>query len=271
MPTWLAGAVVFFTSGSVLVLEILAGRLLAPYVGVRLETYTAIIGTVLAGIAVGSWLGGRLADRVDPRRTLGPLMVAGGGLAMLSLPVVRAGGTPGTVQADATLLLAMSGFFAPAAVLSAVSPTVVKLQLRDLDVTGRLVGRLSALGTAGAIAGTYVAGFVLVAAASTSTVIITVGAALVVAGLLLWGGLARTRPPATMVALGVLTAVAAGGLASASDGPCDAETRYHSPGSSPTPPGPADGHCGSTSSATATSTSTIRPIWNCATPRSSRT
>jgi MFS family permease len=227
MPTWLAGAVVFFTSGSVLVLEILAGRLMAPYVGVRLETYTAVIGTVLAGIAVGTWLGGRFADRVDPRRTLGPLMAAGGGLAMLSLPVVRATGTAGSVGADATLLLAMSGFFAPAAVLSAVSPTVVKLQLRDLDVTGQVVGRLSALGTAGAIAGTFVAGFVLVAAAATSTVIIAVGAALVAAGLVLWAGLARPHPPAGMLALALVTAVGAGSLASASDGPCDVETRYH--------------------------------------------
>ncbi|MGH8994189.1 MAG: fused MFS/spermidine synthase [Acidimicrobiia bacterium] len=227
MPTWLAGAVVFFTSGAVLVLEILAGRLLAPYLGVRLETYTAIIGTVLAGIAVGTWLGGRLADRVDPRRTLGPLIVAGGGLAMLSVPVVRAAGTPSTLQADATLFLAMSGFFAPAAVLSAVHPTVVKLQLRDLDVTGAVVGRLSAVGTAGAIAGTFVAGFVLVAAAATSTVIIAVGAALVAAGLLLWAGLARPRPSATMLALAVLGAVGAGGLAAVSAGPCDVETRYH--------------------------------------------
>jgi len=227
MPTWLAGAVVFFTSGSVLVLEILAGRLLAPYVGIRLETYTAVIGTVLAGIAMGTWLGGRLADRVDPRRTLGPLMVAGGGLAMLSLPLVRAGGTPGTVGNESILMLAMIGFFPSAAVLSAVHPTVVKLQLRDLDETGQVVGRLSGLGTAGAIAGTFVAGFVLVAAAATSTVIIAVGAALVVTGLLLWAGLARPRPSATMLALALLAAAASGGLASASDNPCDVETRYH--------------------------------------------
>src|SRR5919106_4234165 len=120
MPTWLAGAVVFFTSGAVLVLEILAGRLLAPYVGVRLETYTAIIGTVLAGIALGTWLGGHLADRVDPRRLVGPMMVAGGGLSVLSVPLVRAYGTPSIAQADAIVVLAMVGFFAPAAVLSAV-------------------------------------------------------------------------------------------------------------------------------------------------------
>ncbi len=58
-----ARALVFFASASVLVLEILAGRMLAPFVGVTLETFTGIIGTVLAGIALGSWIGGRLADR----------------------------------------------------------------------------------------------------------------------------------------------------------------------------------------------------------------
>lgn len=76
----------------------------------------------------------------------------------------------------------MGGFFVPAAVLSAVHPTVVKLQLRDLHVTGQVVGRLSALGTAGAIVGTFIAGFILVAAAPTSTVIVAVGAVLVAGG-----------------------------------------------------------------------------------------
>src|SRR5262245_21287588 len=72
MPSFAAAAIVFGTSAAVLVLEILAGRLLAPHVGVTLETYTGIIGTVLAGIALGTWLGGRLADATDPRRLPGP-------------------------------------------------------------------------------------------------------------------------------------------------------------------------------------------------------
>ena len=41
---------VLCASGAVLVLEIIAGRLLAPYVGVSQETFTAVIGVVLAGI-----------------------------------------------------------------------------------------------------------------------------------------------------------------------------------------------------------------------------
>jgi spermidine synthase len=227
MPTWLAGAVVFFTSGSVLVLEILAGRLLAPYVGVRLETYTSVIGIVLAGISLGTWLGGRLADRVDPRKTLGPLMVAGGGLSMLSPAAVHGAGHPGLGTADDIIGLATVGFFLPAAVLSAVNPIVVKLQLRDLGVTGQVVGRLSAVGTAGAIVGTFVAGFVLVAAAATSTVIIAVGAALVITGLGLWVGLARPRPSAALLCVSLAVVAGAGTVGAVSDGPCDVETRYH--------------------------------------------
>ncbi len=227
MATWLAGALMFFTSGAVLVLEILAGRLLAPYVGVRLETYTAVIGIVLAGIAVGTWLGGRLADRVDPNKTLGPLMVAGGGLAMLAPAAVHAAGHPSVGTADDIIGLATIGFFAPAAVLSAVSPTIVKLQLRDLDVTGQVVGRLSAVGTTGAIVGTFVAGFVLVAAAATSTVIIAVGAALALTGSALWVALARPRPSAALLAASLGVVAGAGTLGAVADGPCDVETRYH--------------------------------------------
>ena len=65
MPAFLGALLVFVCSAAVLMLEILAGRLLAPYVGVSLNTYTAIIGTVLAAIALGV-LGRRQARR--PRR-----------------------------------------------------------------------------------------------------------------------------------------------------------------------------------------------------------
>ena len=84
LPDWFAVVLVTGTSAAVLVLEILAGRVLAPYVGVNLETYTAIIGTILAGIALGARLGGAAADHVDPRRLIPLLLVVGGALAMSS-------------------------------------------------------------------------------------------------------------------------------------------------------------------------------------------
>ena len=81
-------ALVFASSAAVLVLEIAAGRLLAPYIGVSLETFTGIIGVVLAGIAAGAWAGGLLADSTEPRLVIGPAFAAGGALTWLSLPIL---------------------------------------------------------------------------------------------------------------------------------------------------------------------------------------
>ncbi len=226
MNPMLAGGLVFFTSGAVLVLEILAGRLLAPYVGVTLETYSAIIATVLAGIAVGTWFGGRAADRVHPRVLLGPLLAGGGALAMGSVPFVRLLGTLADGTPEWAVPLSMGAFFTPAAVLSAVVPTVVKLQLRDLAITGQVVGRLSALGTAGAIAGTMLAGFVLVDAAPTTTSILVLGGLLLSAGTVLWVSVWRTSSTRFVAVIWALSLVGAGAGVAAGDR-CDVETLYH--------------------------------------------
>jgi len=223
MSPWTARALVFLTSAAVLVLEILAGRLLAPYVGVTLETFTGIIGTVLAGISLGAWLGGMAADRLDPRRLLGPVLVAGGVLAMLAPPIVTWFG-PGARAAGPTEIVTLTAlaFFAPALVLSMVTPMVVKIRLHDLSETGTVVGRYSAIGTAGAIFGTFVTGFLLIATLPSRPIVFGVGGALVVSGVVAWvaGG---DRGAATVP---LFLAVAAGAALFVVDGPCDTETAY---------------------------------------------
>ena len=62
----MAAGVTFLASGAVLVLEIVGLRLIAPYVGITLQTSTAVIGFALAAIAIGAWAGGAVADRRDP-------------------------------------------------------------------------------------------------------------------------------------------------------------------------------------------------------------
>ncbi len=222
LPTRWAKALVFFASGAVLVLEILAGRLMAPYVGVSLETFTGIIGTMLAGIAVGASVGGRMADRTPPRRLLGPTLVLGGALTWLSLPVLSALG-PG-VGSDPVSIVALTcfAFLAPATVLSAVSPMVAKLQLGDLEHTGSVIGSLSAAGTTGAIFATFFTGFVLAAALPSRPTVLGVGALLVIAGIWLWFRLGSSRPQA----IGAVFLLGAFGLGAASPTPCEHETAY---------------------------------------------
>lgn len=208
-----------------LLLEILAGRLLAPFVGVSLETFTAIIGTVLAGIALGSWWGGWMADRHSPLRMLGPLLVAGGILSMAAPTVVAVLG-PGFRGRDplGIVILTSLGFLAPAIVLSAVSPIVVKLRLQSLDETGSVVGQLSAVSTAGALFGTFVTGFVLLAAWPSRPIVLAVGGILVAVGAILT--IKSGLPSRTVTSIVAIAAASAAILALAVSGPCEYETPY---------------------------------------------
>jgi spermidine synthase len=227
---WLAIALVTGTSAAVLVLEILAGRLLAPYVGVSLETFTGIIGTILGGIAIGAWAGGVAADHIDPRRLLPGLLVLGGALSIATIPIVRVLGEGGTGGGARILILTAFGFLPSATVLSAVPPAVIKLQLRDLASTGATVGRLSAWSTAGALFGTFFTGFVLVSAAAVTTLIVSVGLLLMASGLALWAASrveGRSRSTASeMLGLGGLAAVSLVGVVTI-DSPCETQTAYY--------------------------------------------
>ncbi|WP_442811216.1 fused MFS/spermidine synthase [Streptomyces sp. NBC_00481] len=215
-----AAALVFGSSAAVLVVEIVALRLLAPYLGLTLETSTMVIGIALTAIALGSWLGGRLADQVEPRRLIGPSLGVSGAVVALTPALLRTTAEWAPVM---LLLIASLTILVPGALLSAVTPIVTKLRLTSLAETGTVVGRLSGVGTVGAIVGTVLTGFVLVSRLPVSGILIGLGTLLVVgAGLLEW----RTRGWSGTPALTL--AVVAGGLATTvAPGGCDAETKYH--------------------------------------------
>src|SRR5690606_20783061 len=91
--------------------------------------------------------------------------------------------------------------------------------------TGTTVGNLSAWSTGGAIAGTFLAGYVLVAFAAVTTLIVVVGCVLIVSGVGMWL-VRRVTPPSAMLSAGGLVALAAVGVVVA-DQPCDVQTRYY--------------------------------------------
>jgi len=225
MNRHVAAALVFLSSAAVLVFEIVAARLLTPYVGNTLETYTAIIGVILAGIAAGSWAGGKAADRYNPTHLIGPLLIVGGALAFVSIPVVDALGAgfrgAGPVT---TTLITVFAFFAPAAVLSAVTPAVIKLQLSSLTETGRIVGRLSAISTTGAILGTFLTGFVLVGLFPSRSIVRFTATFLVLLGVWALWTLRRRRP---VTALSTVLIGATALFSFAGSHPCTYESTYY--------------------------------------------
>lgn len=233
LPKGLAAFLVFFSSGAVLVLETAALRLVGPYVGVTLQVTSSVIGIALAAIAYGAWAGGWLADRRDPRTLLAPALVLAGIATAVTLPAVRyAGEVLRGGAASAILLLVALAVFVPAMLLSAITPMVVKLQLSDLRRTGQVVGRLSSIGTLGAVTATLVTGFVLVAALPSTVILLGLAVSLGLSGVILGGWLRRTageqltgpaRVSASLAVLGLLGA----GLTTVAPNPCDIETAYH--------------------------------------------
>jgi predicted membrane-bound spermidine synthase len=221
-------ATVFASSALLLVLEIVAGRLVAPYVGVSLYTWTSIIGVILAGLSLGNWLGGVWADNGATGQSVGRVLAAGGLYCLASLALL--GPLGAMVQQQGLTLLAASFtlaavlFFVPAALIGVVTPLLTTLALKLDPRAGHVVGRMHALAAIGSIAGTFAAGWWLVQSFGSRTVVLATGLALL--GLAL-PFLRRQRAPAQVLLLAAV--LGAGAVATLSGGlrsSCDRESAY---------------------------------------------
>lgn len=216
-----AALLVFGSSAAVLVVEIVSLRLLAPYLGLTLETSTIVIGLALTAIAGGAWLGGRWADEHDGRALIGTLLGVSGAVIAATPFLLRGAGS---VAGGSLLLLlaAAATIVVPGLLLAAITPIVTTLRLSSLTETGTVVGRLSGVGTAGAILGTVITGFVLISRVPVTWIMVGLGMTLAVAGVVVEVG---SRRRAAALAAGVLVL---GGLGAAvAPSGCDVETSYH--------------------------------------------
>lgn len=181
---------VFISSACIMVLELVAGRLVAKDLGSSLYTWTSIIGIVLAGITVGNYIGGRIADKYQPRKTLGTLFCLAS-IACITIIVLN------NVVGQWVFLWQLNWpvrvfshvcivFLLPSTLLGTISPVVAKMALDRGLPAGRTVGDIYAFGAAGSIAGTFLAGFYLIATMGTIAIVWTVSCVLLLMALFYW-------------------------------------------------------------------------------------
>ncbi len=178
--------ITFTASFCSLVIEMVAGRILAPFVGVSIYTWTSIIGVILAGISIGAFIGGKLIDRFPTRKTLGWLLLISGITALTIIPLTHAVAAyrfPVSLMARIFIITSII-FFIPGCVLGTISPVVVRLTLKNLDNAGNTIGKIYALSTLGAIIGTFVTGFFLISWMGTRTIVLVMGIILILASIL---------------------------------------------------------------------------------------
>lgn len=173
-------AILFYAMAGALALgyEVIWSQSVVQFMSTRSFAYSVMLATYLSGLALGSALFARSADRVrDPWSVFGLLVAAAGLVALAEISLL--GRWLFTVQAIAehtmisltgNPLLAMCARFAvatsyivlvPTLLLGAAFPAALKLII-DCGHVGRDVGRVIAVNTIGGIAGTAITGFVLV-------------------------------------------------------------------------------------------------------------
>lgn len=222
MNALFARIVVVVSGAAILVVETLATRLVAPYVGLTLESTSAVIGVALAGIAAGASLGGRWSDVLPPRRVAcGALIV--GGLGVLAVrPLVRVLGPALGPGPYAAVLLVAASTLVSVTALAMVTPAVIRARLESLEGSGTVVGQLSSAGTVGSIAGVFLTGFVLVTLLPVDVILLLTAATCLVLGAFT----ATARSRATVATTAVAAAVLSVALV-AVPGRCDVDTVYY--------------------------------------------
>lgn len=226
IPPWFLLAAVGASGAAVMIVEMTAVRALQPFFGSTTFVWTNVIAVVLAALAVGYAVGGRLADRRPSAGLLFGLLAAGGllvaGGAFLVPPVSRLFLSEGVDleglasvlvkgSLGATLLL----FAPPLLLLGAVSP--IAIRLLAAGGVGRAAGNVYAVSTVGSIAGTYLPTLLLVPhLGSRGSLLVAAGLLVVPAAL---GLVLVVRGRGAAAAAAILALFSAAALAGASGGP----------------------------------------------------
>lgn len=173
----------FFVMG----VELLGGRLLAPYFGSSIYVWGALITIFMLALSIGYLWGGRLSTQAPSLRRLGYILI----LAALTVAPMLFFGT-GMLDAVSiaiedprfgSLLGSAALFFIPTTISGMVSPYAIRLLVNDRATSGRNAGHLFFVSTFGSAAGTILTSFYLVLWLEVNQILITMIAISIALGL----------------------------------------------------------------------------------------
>ncbi len=174
---------VFVSGFAIMLMEVCASRIVTSQIGSSIYTWTNVIGVILAGIMLGNYLSGRLADLISPPALVGAafLISSIGVMAILPMqPMIlqaqeswlypidqvfnSSSGWIGQSAAWGYRVMFVVGlvFFFPSMALGSITPGVVKWALDRNKSTGSTVGTIYAWNTLGSILGTFLTGYLLI-------------------------------------------------------------------------------------------------------------
>lgn len=189
-------AIAFFAGVSVMVIELAGARILAPWFGNSLYTWTGLIGVILVCMSFGYYIGGLIADK-RPNYVMLAHLIAIACIFTLLIPFLYPSleqkiGMMNFISGPVIASLLLFAF--PGCTLAAISPFAVKLMslpTRDQKV-GISAGYISMFSTLGSVIGTFGAGFWLIPNLRLRTLFLIVG---VILGILAIAGYSLFATP----------------------------------------------------------------------------
>jgi len=231
MQKYILEIVVFICGASVMVLELIGSRVLAPYLGTSIFVWTSLIGIILGSLSLGYYGGGKISDKYPNYKIFsGIIFLAAfyiGVIALMKFSFlvflmdkindIRTG------SVIASIIL----FAPPSVLLGMISPYAVKLKITDIERSGSTVGNLYAISTVGSIVGTFLAGFWLIPKFGTTTIIYGIAVVLILTSILAYAkNFALKRIITLVIILIILLSHTKYKNALAENGFLDIDTKY---------------------------------------------
>ncbi|MFH2106968.1 MAG: fused MFS/spermidine synthase [Candidatus Micrarchaeota archaeon] len=153
---------VFISGFCAMIVEIAGGRIIAPYLGTTIFTWSAVIGLVLGALSIGYYIGGRLGDKYNNVKQLSLILIVAGFLT-LTVPFFARLLLPATMFIDLKIASIIAAFIlVPSSLFyGMVSPYIIKLAIKK-DSEGSVAGDIFSTSTVGSILGVLVTGFILI-------------------------------------------------------------------------------------------------------------
>ncbi len=181
--------VVFLTGACILIIEIVATRILAPFFGNTIYTVSSVISTILLALSFGYYFGGRLSDTHPSRKWFFNIILISGFsvffLQMLNLYLIPNLGNRLSIV-DGPLIISFILFFLPSFLLAMLSPYAIKIQEANSSIQeiGKITGNIFFWSTFGSIFGSLMSGFYLIPNFGINQILNLVGLILIFLGIL---------------------------------------------------------------------------------------
>ena len=167
--------IAFIVGALGMTIELAGSRLIAPYLGTSIFVWTSLIGTVLASLSVGYYVGGILSKTEASVRRLADILITATIFSSCVLFAEAYASFFFSLHFDTRIvtLLVCVLVFAPVTIcLGMVTPYLVRLKAGALSDVGFTAGRLYAIATLGSIVGTFLGGYVLISYFGTRAIFI---------------------------------------------------------------------------------------------------